>query len=114
MSHVIVVVERNLRSVVLINHKEIGNMKHSKARKAEKRKLNNEFALKGRTKIQRKNNMMRAALNTFAGEAVGENLQAKYIDMHHQIAEERARIRRIEEANRLAEAKKKKDKENSK
>tara|TARA_R100001530_G_scaffold79382_1_gene55369 strand:- start:531 stop:770 length:240 start_codon:yes stop_codon:yes gene_type:complete len=72
-------------------------MKQSKLNKQKKSKLNNGFAVEGRTKQQRKNNAMRAAINSFEGIVVGDTLKDKYSHMHRQIANDRAEQRRLKE-----------------
>ena len=72
-------------------------MRKSKITKQKKDKLNKKLKAEGRTKQQRKNIMMRNAIESFNGEVIGLTLKDKYQHMHKQIAFRNAEQRRLEE-----------------
>ena len=85
-------------------------MRQAKTKANAKSKLNESFAIEGRTKVQRKKKIMKSAINTHdsnLGELKGETVKERYVHMNTLINAENARLKEIARLEELAEKAKK-------
>ena len=75
-------------------------MRQAKTKANAKSKLNESFAIEGRTKVQRKKKIMKSAINTHdsnLGELKGETVKERYVHMNTLIDAENARLEELAE-----------------
>ena len=87
-------------------------MRQAKTKANAKSKLNESFAIEGRTKVQRKKKIMKSAINTHdsnLGELKGETVKERYVHMNTLIDAENARLKEIARLEELAEKAKKEE-----
>jgi len=87
-------------------------LRQAKTKANAKSKLNESFAIEGRTKVQRKKKIMKSAINTHdsnLGELKGETVKERYVHMNTLIDAENARLKEIARLEELAEKAKKEE-----